>query len=448
LKPEFFSLFDSLIGLGWLLLLIAFLWVLRIRKLNQPHYKLFFPAMLFKLGFGTLFALAYTLILEGGGDTLAYWEGAVNLNRLFWDSPSAYFAEMLQTPSSNTITNYFNQRTGYPPAWIYRESESFFVSKIISLLTFITFNSYLAMTLLSATIVGITSWKLFELVKDFTFCKKWVLAFATLFVPTVAFWCSGISKDTYVLAAFQTIVYISFSLLLKKKKWSLKYVILLVISVFFLYKMRDFMLIAIGAPLAFVALIQFSKNLKNNPGLLFSIRVLLIGITLVLSLVYVQNLTQQISENAYLDEMAIVQQDFAQNKLYTGPRYDLGITDYSPVGIIKAIPISIVTAFYRPFPWEASSAFLLLSALEGLLLMFLTFGFFFRSGNILKNLQFIRSHEFLVFAILFSLILGFFAGFTSGLFNVLVRFKAPFMALIIIFFAARRPKSEKKKVEP
>lgn len=401
--------------------------------------------MLFKLGFGVLFALTYTLVLEGG-DTTAYWDGAVKLNRLFWDNPSAYFAEMWQTPSSATFRNNFNESTGFPPGWIYKEPESFFVCKITSLFTFFTFNSFLALSLISASIAAITSWKMYELVKDFDFCKKWVLALATLFVPTVAFWCSGISKDTYVLIAFQTIVYISFSIILNKKKWSFKYALLLLVSVYFLYVMRDFMLIATAVPLSFVLLTRFIKNLKHNPALLWSIRIVFLGITLLLSMVYIQSLTEEINNSSYLEELTVLQQDFAQNKLYTGPRYDLGITDYSTFGIVKSVPISVITAFYRPFPWEASSPFLLLSALEGVLLIFLTFGFFFRSGNIMNHFRFISRNEILIFAILFSLILGFFAGFTSGLFNVLVRFKAPFMGLIIIFFAARLPQKivEKK----
>lgn len=428
-----------MVGFGWLVILMIFFWVVRLLNQHQPHYKIFYPAMLFKLGFGVLFALTYTLVLEGG-DTTAYWEGAVKLNHLFWDSPEAYFMEMIQVPSSETIRNYFNERTGYPPSWIYKEPESFFVSKIVSLFTFVTFNSYLAMTLISAAIVGFTSWKLYELVKDFTFCKHWLLAGATLFIPTVAFWCSGVSKDTFVLAAFQTIVYIAFSLVLKKKQFNFKYFLLLFIAGFFLFKMRDFMLIAIGAPLAAVFMSRLIKSMKDNPLVLWTFRIVFTTVAIGLTLIYLQTLANELTENAYLEELAVVQQDFAQNVLYTGPKYDLGITDYTPIGILSAVPISIFTAFYRPFLWEASSAFLLLSAFEGIFLMVLTYGFFFKSGGIKKHLQFIRSKEFLIFAILFSLILGFFAGFTSGLFNVLIRFKAPFMSLIVIFFASRRPR--------
>lgn len=444
MKPEFFSLFDVLIGFGWLIIIFVFLWVIRIRNIQKDHFKLFFPAMLFKLGFGLLFALTYTVILEEGGDTLAYWEGAIDLNNLFWDSPSAYFSEIMQTPSAETITINFNQRTGYPPSWIYAEPESFFISKIISIFTFFTFNSYIAITLICSTIAGLSAWKLYELVKDFEFCKPWILATAVLFVPTVAFWCSGISKDTFILAAFQVFVYLVFSFLLKKKAISIGNILLLILTVFILYKIRDFMLIAIGAPFIFVLLIRIAKKLGNSPVLLWTTRTISTVILIFVIIGYFQSVTDENTSNAYLEEVAIIQQDFNQNKLYTGYRYDLGITDYTPMGMIKAAPLSIITAFYRPFIWEANSAFLFVSGLESILLIVLTFGFFFRSGNPLKHFAFISTQEFLVFAIMFSLLLGFFVGFTSGLFNVLVRFKAPFMAMIIIFFAAKQPLKEKK----
>lgn len=441
MKPEFFGLFDILIGLGWLVLILVVLWIIRLRNSEKKHYKFFYPAMLFKIGFGLLFALTYTVILKEGGDTLAYWAGAVDLNNLFWDNPAAYFSELFQTSSSETITNNFNQRTGYPPTWIYYEPESFFICKIISILTFFTFNSYIAITLICATIAGFSSWKLYELVKDFKFCKQWVLATAVLFIPTVAFWCSGISKDTFILAAFQVFMYHAFSILLKKNSISFHGIVMLLFTAFILYHIRDFMIIAIGAPFIFVLLTRLAKNLSKSPVLLWTIRALSGVLLIVVTPAYFSSLDDDSSKaNAYLEEVVIIQQDFHQNKLYTGYRYDLGITEYTPWGMVKAAPISIITAFYRPFIWEANSAFLFVSGLESVLLIALTFGFFFRSGNIFKHFAFIRTQEFLVFAILFSLLLGFFVGFTSGLFNVLVRFKAPFMIMIIIFFAAKKPK--------
>ena len=130
-------------------------------------------------------------------------------------------------------------------------------------------------------------------------------------------------------------------------------------------------------------------------------------------------------------EAQVIQTDLKNNSEYGGAKYDLGITDFTPIGMLKAMPISIFTALYRPFLWEAGSLFILISALETLLLLVLTINLIFRSG-IVMFIKRIRENEFLVMATVFSLILGFFAGYTSGLFGVLVRFKAPLLPFLFI----------------
>lgn len=444
MKPELFGLFDLIIGFGWLALILVVGFYIRLRNRDKPHFKYYMPHLFFKLGFAFLFALAYSVILTEGGDTLAYWEGAVNLNQLFWDSPGNYFEEMITTPSASTITDRFNTSTGYPPSWIYKEPESFFVCKVVSVLTFFTLNSYIALTFVVSTFSIITSWKFYELVKDFKFCPSWVLTFATLFIPTVAFWCTGISKDTLVLGSLLMLLYNLFIVLLGQKKLSVQRIILILFSIFLLYNLRSFMIIAVFAPLFIAISVRFVKSISQNKVLVFGVRFVLYTITIIAVFSFIGIIGGgTIEDNQYLNEVAVIQKDFAQNKLYTGYRYDLGITDYSTMGMILASPFAIITAFFRPFVWEANSAFLLISGIESLLLIYLTFRFFFLNGNIVKHLAFVRSQEFLVFSIIFALLLGFFVGFTSGLFNVLVRFKAPLMVFLFIFFASRRPESKK-----
>ena len=440
MKPELFGILDLIIGFGWLILIVVIGFYFRLKNSDKSHFKYFMPHLYFKLGFAFLFALAYSVILTEGGDTLAYWEGAVNLNQLFWESPTSYFEEMISTPSPATITDRFNTETGFPPSWIYYEPESFFVCKVLSIFTFFTLNSYLALTFVISTFSIITSWKFFELVKDFRFCPNWVLIFSSLFVPTVAFWCTGISKDTIVLGSLLLLLYHLFSIIMGKKKFNLKEFILILFSVFLLYNLRPFMIIAVFAPLFIAISVRLVKSISQNKVLVFGVRLILYAVTISIVLSFMGVIGESsLEENQYLNEVAIIQKDFAQNKLYTGYRYDLGITDYSTTGMLLASPMAIVTAFFRPFIWEANSAFLLISGIESLLLMYLTFRFFFLNGNIRKHINFVRSQEFLVFSIIFVLLLGFFVGFTSGLYNVLVRFKAPLMVFLFIFFASRRP---------
>jgi hypothetical protein len=183
---------------------------------------------------------------------------------------------------------------------------------------------------------------------------------------------------------------------------------------------------------------EFIKRVSDSPVLLYFTRFVFILGTIVVMFFYFtsEQALGDLSPDKYLEEVAVIQQDFAQNKTYVGPRYNLGITDYSTAGMIKAAPLAMITAYFRPFLWEASSAFMLLSALEGTVLMVLLFRFIFLSGSITKQIQFVRKNEILVFAFVFVLVFGFFVGFSAGLFNVLIRFKAPLLPFLLLLLAS------------
>ena len=63
--------------------------------------------------------------------------------------------------------------------------------------------------------------------------------------------------------------------------------------------------------------------------------------------------------------------------------------------------------------------------------MFITIRFLFR-GNVLNKIKKIRKEEILVFALIFALFIAFMAGFTSVLFGVLVRIRAPLLPFIFL----------------
>jgi hypothetical protein len=120
------------------------------------------------------------------------------------------------------------------------------------------------------------------------------------------------------------------------------------------------------------------------------------------------------------------------NTTYSDNRYDLGITDFSTFGMFKAMPIAIFTAFYRPFLWEPGSLFIKISALEAFIFLLLTIRIFF-TFSVFAFFKEMRTNELLMASLIFAIILGFFAGYTSGLFGVLVRFKAPLLPFYFWF---------------
>ena len=89
---------------------------------------------------------------------------------------------------------------------------------------------------------------------------------------------------------------------------------------------------------------------------------------------------------------------------------------------------AVIAGVYRPFIWEGLSLSLIFNGLESVYFFYLTILFF--KKDFFKKVKLIRRSEFLVFAFIFSVLLAFMVGLTSGLLGVLVRFKAP----VIVFF--------------
>ena len=132
-----------------------------------------------------------------------------------------------------------------------------------------------------------------------------------------------------------------------------------------------------------------------------------------------------------VSEAQVVQQDFLGNETYTGKRYEISNTDVSPVGLLLAVPESVFFGIYRPFIYESLSLNFILNGFESLVLIFVSIGFVFK-GNVFKKIKKIRKKEILVFALIFSIFIAFMAGFTSVLFGVLVRIRAPLLPFIFL----------------
>ena len=147
----------------------------------------------------------------------------------------------------------------------------------------------------------------------------------------------------------------------------------------------------------------------------------------------------------FADEMVtqaqVVQQDFTKNEIYTGKRYEIVNTDASPSGLLRAIPESVFYGIYRPFINESISPTLIINGIESLVLMFLTVRFFV-SGNPFQKIKNIRKEEILVFAFIFSLFIAFMAGFTSVLFGVLVRIRAPLLPFFFLVLTSSTNQTE------
>ena len=368
----------------------------------------------------------YYVFIVGGGDTIAYWDGAVTLSNLFWKSPSMYLEQLLNTPTPEMHLQHFDFSTGSPPGWIYREPESWFVAKIYSLISFISFKSYLVGSLIISYIVSIASFRLFILVESFKLHQIKYVAFATLFLPSVVFWCSGITKDTIVLIA---IIYINVNFLewiLKIPGNNIKRVLIIVFYGFLLFHIRDFMLSLIGVAFMVVLMARLANKYRKQPFAFYSLRML----TIVIGVFVFITQGSKLGENEQIKEAEAISKDFETNKTYEGSRYSIGVTNFSTAGLIVGFIPAVIAGIYRPFLWEGLTFSLIFNGLESIYFLYLTW--FFIKKDFFKKVKIVRQNEFLVFSFVFAILLAFMVGLTSGLFGVLVRFKAPLLSFFIL----------------
>ncbi|NQY68575.1 MAG: hypothetical protein HRT72_12750, partial [Flavobacteriales bacterium] len=254
------------------------------------------------------FALFY-IFYYGGGDTTAYYDGATTLNNLFLESPELFFENLTTEPDFNSIGHYFDAKTGYPPSWIYKESEGFFVCKLLSFLTFFTFKSYLASTIIISAFATISSWRLFSLVREYKFCNEKYLALGILFLPSVNFWCSGISKDTVVLIATMFAVYHGFKIVSLTLKSSFKNWFFFAFNMLLIYHVRDFIFLAISVPFALSISARFVKVYGGGDYAVIIVRTILFGVGLVLISGSIISKSEEdfIESNSLVQKAAIVQ---------------------------------------------------------------------------------------------------------------------------------------------
>lgn len=435
---SFFSVFDIAVFVSYLMIAVIGAHIIRARNKDNPLFTYYLPHFYWKIFFSTAFGVTY-LLYYGGGDTTAYWEGATALNRLFYHSPQAYFTELFSShdASSSYAPSYFSVASvGRPPMWIYRDPNSWFVSKVASVFSFFTFGSYLSLNLLFGLISSWISWRFFQFAKQVTEIKTRNVALATLFIPSVGFWCGSLMKDTIVYCAslIGTMGFVYISQWKSNKK--VVSVLLIICAAYFLLHTRSFVFLALLV--GFLAVFIFKKYSGERKILNVLGRFVLVICSLGLLAWYFSNAQQlgDLSPDELLKKAEITQKDFQTNAIYTGKRYDIGNIDFTLVGLLKSAPAAIATTLFKPNIWEASNPLMLLNGLENLLffVLFIQFVLQFRQRKKLP----LTSSNLLVFSLVFVLLMAFFIGITSGLYGVLVRMKTGMLVFLLLIFFSKK----------
>ncbi len=413
---------------------------------KKPYYKYYSQGMALKM-LGAFLICAIYIYRYKGGDTLAYYIGQVAMINLLFENPVAFFKILLGPLDQDLIWSSFNSRTDRPPTWMTRKMENFFVIKVATVFGLFAFKNFLATSVIFAGISYIFIWRLYEL-----FCKFFPnlykqIAIGFLFLPSYWFWGSGILKDTICVAAIcATVVYFHRIFLDKDKSFAA--IIYFLLSIFVLFTVKKYLVIAIAPGLVIWASFGSIQKIQNpflKAGLL---PILLVGGFVTLLTVY-SRLGDSLgvySADNILEYATVVQQDLIREEAYGSNSFNIGTYEASTAGILSKAPAAIVAGLFRPFVWEAANIVMLFSALENLFLLFATIYFLIRLRIIYLFINTFKD-PILLLCVTFSIILAMMIGLTSANFGALVRYKIPlipfyFTYLSILYGILRESKNK------
>lgn len=388
-------------------------------KYTKPY---FIPALTVKF----IGAIALGLIYQfyyGAGDTFNYFAESKVIYGAFGDN----FGVALQLFGGNdgnysgAIGKYVSQMH-----WFYSPTE-YFVIKVGAVCSLFCFCTYTVIGLMFAAISFSGIWALYVTFLRIAPGVYKELAFAIFFLPSVFFWGSGLMKDSLCIGAIGWTFY-GFYRALIIRRTVLKSALVGLLGVYVLSSVKVYILLSFLPPALLWAFNEYNQNIKSA-----AVRNLLRPFFLVLGLAagYLGATNLTAGDDKYdvdkIGERTKVNQEF----LYAltkdqGSAYNIGSFDGSLGSMVKVAPQAIIVTLFRPFLWEARNPIMMLSALEALMLLWLTAKLVWSRG-LLGGLRQIASQPVLTFCFLFSIIFAIGVGTNSGNFGTLVRYKIPLM---------------------
>jgi hypothetical protein len=418
-----------------ILAVYALAYYLRLRLCNKDNYKYFFPALTVKIVAALAVGLLYQFYYEGG-DTFNYHTHG---SRIIWET-------IFEKPSDGLKLLFGSNEPrlyGYASKIVfYHDPSSMTVVRIASIIDLVTFSSYSGTAVIFAFLSFIGLWYLFLAFYEILPTYKHRIAIATLFIPSVIFWGSGILKDTAVIGCLGAITYMARKIFIDKQI-SLTRIIVLVVAAIIIFQMKKYVLLCfIPALLLWV----YYNNFRMIRSAV--VRVLLLPLVLLIVGLSGFYAAKKIGENDpryALDQIAETARVTAYDiGFYTGKNagstYSLGEQDGSFVGLLALFPQAVNVSLFRPYLWEARNVLMILSALEATVLLIFTLWVILR--NPLALVRALNDPN-IMFCLIFSVTFAFAVGVSTYNFGTLTRYRIPLlpfylMALLIVDDKSRK----------
>jgi hypothetical protein len=424
------------------LVLIVIFFILRGLKRKQPAelQSYLMPGFFVKLLAIPLFLIHHTFIYTGGVDQFTYFWAANELIQLGYINPSAALS-ILTSPfdAGNPVLMQLDMSP-----FLSAPNESL-VIKLTAVIGFLSGNSFLVSSIILSFFSYLGCWKMLVVFNRFFPNHTKLFSFSTIFIPSLIFWTSVISKEVYCIAAMGFLFY-SLIRFFYDKRYRLANLCIILISAYLLSRIKMYILLALVVAFLFFMLISKLEGIKSIVLRRLTMPILLVVVVLLL-LGGFTLLEDQLRQFALTNLIQTVKTnyDYLSQENFASSRYSLGEIDATPGGVLAMAPAGINVTLFRPYLWEANKPITLIAAIESLLTLCLTLWVLFKRGP-KRMLSMTTGNKMVLLCVLFSLIFSLAVGLTSGNFGTLMRYKIPMMPFYFSALAMIYVSESKKKL--
>ena len=429
----------------YLVIILIVCSIIKSKNIAQfSEYKYFTKGIIFKL-LGVSAFMSIYLFYYGGGDTINYFKGVRAVGNLLLEDSEKGFAVLFNTSSSYNHFSSFNSITGYPAHYMWKDPSTFSVSRYSTLFYLIGAKSFIINSLIVGCFTYIGLWKFYRLLNILYPGYEKGLAYIVLFLPSIAFWGSGIMKDSYTVSSACWITYNFYMVLILRKKVLINSIFLLN-NLFIIINIKPYVILSLLPGIILWLNSAYLKQIKN--GLLKILILPLLSVVILVTGFYVfQNLSSLMGVygevDSAIEQAQVIRTDLLRSDQYGSNNYDIGKFDGSLISLISVAPNAIFTALFRPFLWEVGSPTMVFSAIENFILIIFTFFTLTRVSPI-SVFKTLLNEPFLFYCLIFSILFAFGVGIAGTNFGAMVRYKTPLMPFFfsMIYLLSRFNKSK------
>jgi hypothetical protein len=368
-----------------------------------------------KLMVGLLVWVIYTLYYTDTkqNDIHKFFADAQALHETAFKNSDAYIDLMIagKTEETEAIPNLQHWERNFDEAPV---NENRMVIRLNALLLWLSGGVYFVHVLFFCFLAYFASVLLYNTLFGASSLGVATLGLATVIFPSILLWTSGVLKEPLLMLGLALLLVG----LLKKDNLTWRVVLILLGSILLLYTKFVVLLAVLPTALVYGVAQRWSTQRVISVYVLFytafvALAFLLLAVypSLDWPKVLANKQANAIKEAAYFKAGSVVAMSSIEPTVW---------------GVIKAIPMSVFNALFRPFFWEVNNVLMLANALENSLLILLAvYCVYWRdrlSSSTVNVIFFLLASGFTYYAVI---------GMVTPVLGNLVRYKAPLLPLLL-----------------